>query len=537
MRGSTLVRLLDERADRDGAAPALMTAEEVVSYRQLRDRAASVAEGLVEAGIGPGDRVALWLPNCAEYVETCFALARLGAIAVALNTRFRAHEAQDILSRSGARALVLCPEVKNVDFLSMVAGLDRRALPALDTLILVGSSARPPEAPADLRTVPFDALRRAGTRRGAPAPAADLRVTGDSPCNVFTSSGTTSAPKLVLLDQAALATHARHVASAFGYGAPDCRVLCMLPLCGVFGFDTLLGTLAGGAAAVLMPVFDGDEAARLIERHRVTHTNGADEMLRRILAASDPQRLGSLREAAFANFSGDPRALVDAGDRLGAHFFQTYGSSEVQALMCYQAPGTGAERRALGGGVPVADEIEVRVRDPETDRLLGPGESGQLEIRGPNILAGYLGDERARRRTLTEDGFVRSGDLGYLEGGGKGFVYLARLGDALRLGGFLVHPREIEEFLEGLPGVGGAQVVGVSLPTGTVPVGFVVGDGSARLDEEDLIARCRTRLAAFKVPRRIVRLSAFPTVGSANGVKIRRVELRDRAAELLREAP
>lgn len=537
MGDATLTAVLDGGAARNATKPALVTADETVSYAALRDRAASVAAGLEKLGVGRGDRVALWLPNCVAYVETCFALARLGAVGVAVNTRFRAHEVQDILARSRSRVLMFWPGFKDIDFTAMVGELDRTRLPELRSLVLVGDAAPADDAPAGALTglpaVPYGTLREAGPRARSSGSA-------DDPCSVFTSSGTTSAPKLVVHTQAGVVVHARNAAWAFGYAEPDVVVLGMLPLCGVFGFDTVLAALAGGATAVLLPVFDAAEAVRLVERHRVTHTNAADEMLWRVLAATrdgGADRIASLREAGFANFTGDARALVAAGDEQGKHFFQTYGASEVHALNCYQPPGTSAERRALGGGVPVSPDYTVRVRDPESGTLLAPGDAGMLEVAGPHVLAGFLGDEDAHRATFTEDGYVRTGDLGYLEDGG--FVYLARMGDALRLGGFLVNPREIEAFLEDQPGVGGAQMVGVPTPAGTAAVAFVVAEpvdvpaDTARLSEGDLVDACRARLARFKVPRRIVELAEFPTTDSANGVKIRRVELRDRAAELL----
>lgn len=523
MGDSTLVALLDEVSADHGDAPALLTPDGTVTYAELRDRAASVAAGLAGLGIGAGDRVALWLPNCTAYVETCFALARLGAVAVAVNTRFRVHEVHDILARSRARALLLWPGFQDIDFTAMVAELDHTTLPGLQTLVPVGDG-RSAEVPG-LSTLPYAALPAA-------APLTGSAAAEDAPCAVFTSSGTTAAPKLVVHDQAGVVIHARNVTRAFGYAEPGAVVLCMLPLCGVFGFDTLLGAIAGGAAAALMPVFDAAEAVRLIERFRVTHTNGSDEMLRRILAAARPaSRIATLREAGFANFTGDPHALVAAGDEQRKHFFQTYGTSEVHALNCYQPPGTGPQRRALGGGRLVSPGYHVRVRDPQSGSLLRTGEHGMIEIGGPHVLAGFVGDDDARRATFTPDGYVRTGDFGYLEA--DGFVYLARMGDALRLGGFLVSPREIEEFLERLPGVAGAQVVGVPTAAGTAAVGFVVADGTVLLDEAELLGACRARLARFKVPRRVVELAAFPTTNSANGVKIRRVELRDRAEELL----
>jgi fatty-acyl-CoA synthase len=441
---------------------------------ELDERSRRLAAGLQARGLRAGDCVAIWLPNVPAWLELEFALARLGAIAVAVNTRFRTREAQDVVDRSGARMLVCAPAYERVDAERVELG------PAYEALL---------EHP------PLD----------------EDRADADAACNVFTSSGTTGLPKLVVHRQGGIVAHSRAVADAFGYRADDAVVLAMLPLCGVFGFNTALGALAGGARLVLLEQFEAGEAVALIERHRVTHTNGALEMLRRILEAGD---VASLREAGFAAFSGDARALVDAGDRLGKRFYQCYGSSEVQALMAHAPAEAPAAARAVAGGPPVSEAIEVRVN-----------QDGELEVRGPNVLAGYLGDEEP---DLTDDGFFRTGDVAEADAE-RGFLYVARGGDALRLGGYLVAPREIEAFLEEQPGVEAAQVVGVEADGQTRAVAFAVGD----FEEEAVLERCRAELARFKVPRRVIAVDAFPTTPSANGERVRRGELRRRAAEAL----
>lgn len=523
----TLCDLLNELVERRGASTALIEGQETLTFAQLEERSARLASGLANMGVGPGEKVAVWLPNTFAWVELEFALARLGAIAVAINTRFRAHEVQDILARSGARTLVLWPDFKEIDFLAIVADLDPGKVTELERLILLrGDRANIEETPlGGVDAVAHEELlshERMEEELGRP----------ESPCNAFTSSGTTSAPKLVLHSQGAIRTHSEAVADARSYRDPDCVVLGMLPFCGVFGFNSVMGAIAGGSPTILMPVFDAEEAVRLIEAHRITHTNGADEMLRRILAAADPpSRIASLREAGFASFSGDPKKLVADGDTLQKPFYQLYGSSEVQALMARQPAHAEPEQRALGGGIPVSKEITVRVRDRDSGQLLPPGERGELEICGPNIMIGYINDPQAEKENLTEDGYVRTGDLGYLTE--DGFVYLTRMGDTLRLGGFLVSPREIEAFLENLPGIVAAQVVGASSEQGVRAVAFVVMEEGWELDEVTITERCRAEMAAFKVPRRIIALQDFPKVDSANGPKVQRNRLREMAEQAL----
>ena len=463
------------------------------SAAELDERAARVAGGLAAAGIGAGDRVALWLPNRPEWLELHLALARLGALTVAVNTRFRAHELRDLLERSGARALAFAPGFKGIAFEAILA----EAGVEIDA-IRVGEAG-------------YDALR-------AHEPAGDASDP-DAPCVAFTSSGTTGRPKLVVHAQRGIVAHARAVAAGFGYDAPDCVALAMLPLCGVFGYDSALGALAGGAPVVLQEAFDAGEAARLVERHRVTHANGSDAMVLRLLAAApDPP----LREAGFAAFDGDPRAVVDAGDAAGTTAYMCYGSTEVQALLAHAPQDGPPERRAIAGGAPVSPETTVRV-----------AADGELEVRGPSVMAGYLGDERP---DLTEDGFLRTGDLGRELGDG-GFAFTARRGDALRLGGFLVSPREIEAFLEQDDDIAEAAVVAVEHEGAPRPVAFAVVRDGAVLDEAGVLERCRARLAAFKVPRRVLELGELPSTDSPNGRKVQRSALRRLAAEALQETP
>ncbi|MGY2082773.1 AMP-binding protein [Blastococcus sp. SYSU DS0539] len=527
----TFPAMLEWLAAERGDDLCLVDGDRATTFAELDDRARRLAAGLADLGVGRGDVVAVWLPNTTAWVELEFAAARLGALVLSVNTKLRSHDVSQLLHQGRADVLVLWPSFHGIDFLGMLDRLAEDPPDSLRHVVLMGDPVPPERVPAGLRdrARPYEDLFGAG-RHEECAAAPEL------PSNAFTSSGTTSAPKLVLHDQQALVRHAHAVAGAFGYRAADAVVLGMLPFCGVFGFNTLIAAMAAGRPLVIQAVFDGEEAVGLIERHRVTHTTGADEMLRRILAAAEPAaRIGSLREGAFASFGGDPHALVAAAQALGTTFFQTYGSSEVQALMTYPAPDADVARRSLGGGVPVDPDISFRVRDTTTGELVPEGEGeGEIEIAGPNVSIGYLHQPEATARSRTDDGWFRTGDLGR-QLPGRDLVYLARLGDALRLGGFLVGPREIESYLETLPGVGAAQVVGVTREDGDVAVAFVLGDGSHPLAEDELLAACKADLARFKVPRRVLVVDEFPTTRSANGDKIQRVRLRETATAVLDE--
>lgn len=511
-----------------GKGTALIYRGRAWRYAELDDLSRRVAAGLRKRGIGPGDRVGIWLPNCPAYVLLYFACARLGAVAVAVNTRYRSVEVADIVRRTRCKALAFWPGFKNIDFAGILGAVDASALASLGTLIVYAED----DEPAPSNGPERHGVEAVAFRDFIEMPALDEDVsTPERPCNIFTTSGTTKAPKFVLHKQSVIVRHARDVARHLGYDTGQTRMLQTVPLCGVFGFCQYAATVAAGAPSVMMPAFDAEEAVRLIREHQVTHTVGADDMADRLLAVRDePRPLPSLRHFGFAKFNAALADIVERAEARGITMCGVYGSSEVQALFSSQPADAPTERRKLGGGVPVAAETRVRARDRDTGALLPHDEVGELEMRGPSVMIGYDADPDATRSAFTEDGFFRTGDLGYtLENGS--FVYLSRAGDVLRLGGFLVNPAEIEGHLLTHEAVDGCQVVGVETDRGTAAVAFVTLAAGASADETALRAHCKAALGGYKVPARVLVVDAFPTTESANGTKIQRGKLRQMAQD------
>ena len=499
--------------------PAVVAGARTITYGRLAKESRCVAGALAALGIGAGDRVALWLPNLPEWLVLYFALARLGAIAVAVNTRFRGAELGDVIFRSGCRALALDPSFHRVDFAGILAGVDPASLERLETVILCGEG----EVSANKRRIDYAAL-------AGHAPLGVERGTLDSGSAIFTTSGTTNAPKFVLHTQRGLLAHAQDVARGFGLSGRG--VLQSLPLCGVFGFSQAMAGLAARGCLVFQPAWDAEEAAVLVERHHVTAFNGTDAMIAGLL---DTTRQAALRRIPFVGYAAFDPALADLGERAercGLTLVGLYGMSEVQALFARRHESEPLERRRVPGGAPVSGLAHVRARDPDTGHIVGSGESGELELRGPSLMREYFGDPAATERAMTADGFVRTGDLGRVLDDGS-FVFETRMGDVLRLSGFLVAPAEIESYLQRHPNIDGAQVVGVSTAAGVKPVAFVTRRPGASFDEAALRAYCGANLARYKVPVRIVLVDAFPTTMSANGIKIQKAKLRDQASGIL----
>jgi fatty-acyl-CoA synthase len=502
----------------DAAAPLVTEAGAALHRDAFEERVLRAAAGLRRAGIGPGARVGLWLPNGIGYLAAIFACARLGALAIHINTRFRATEIGNLLRRSRASALVTQWGFPPVDFPAIFA-----ALPAQDRAeVRCVLGLHMPPGVSELTGLPAMQLD------GAPADAGADEAAGDAPCLTFTTSGTTGGPKLVVHDQQTIAGHAVDVARHVGLDGARAGLLGTLPFCGTFGNVVAMAAIAGGAHIVCLAQFDADEAVALIRRHRITHVVGGDDMFARIAAAAGARRFDTVRFSGFAAFHSTTAAAIAAAELVGMQPRGLYGSSEVQALFAVAA----GENRLLGGGVPVSPHTEVQVRDPQSAQALPFGASGELWISAPARFTAYLENPAATARAFDADGLFRTGDLGRLSE--RGFIYEARMGDAMRLGGFLVAPEEIEAVIQALPGVAGVQVVAASGKGDPVPVAFVQPVDGTELDAAAVQAHCREQLARFKVPDRIVLVDAFPVVDSPNGPKVQRVRLREMAEALLR---
>ena len=423
--------------------------------------------------------------------------------------------------------LACAPGFRRIDFLSILAGIEPAALDRLAAIIVVGDEpAAVPAAIERLRRVPFDRVL------SRPAIAANHAL-ASAPCNIFTTSGTTSAPKFVLHRQGAIAGHAQQVARAFGFTAPETLSLSILPLCGVFGFNQALATLAAGRPSVLVESYEIDEIARLIAQHRPTTMFGSDDMYARLLDMM-PGRwpFRSIKWAGYGAFNASLEDLPERAQPRGLRLVGLYGMSEVQALYARQPLTAPLARRKLGGGIPTSPLGHVRVRDPDSGALLGPGQPGALECAGPSLMVGYYGNEAATAQAMTADGYVRTGDLAQLDGRG-GFTFLSRMGDVLRLSGFLVNPIEIESHIQKLPAIADCQTIAVPRPDGVRAVSFVILKPGAVLDEATTIAHCKRGLANYKVPLRVFAVDDFPKTPSPNGFKIQRGKLREMAERLL----
>ncbi|MCP3018305.1 AMP-binding protein [Cupriavidus basilensis] len=521
--------LIDARlADRPDAV-AFFEGERAITYAEFDLMCRRTVAWLRAQGIGKGDRVGVWLINRVEWLAMFFALARVGATLISVNTRYRSEEVSYLIEKSGARLLVLQPGFRKIDFAGILDAMDPCSLPTLQAIAVVDAGSATPARLLDRPVVPFDLP--------AHEPVQDEDESDPDACTIlFTTSGTTKSPKLVMHPQRTLVDHAWRCAHAYGMDTDGSVMLAMLPFCGVFGLNGVLAAFAGGAPVVLVDTFDGPQAARLLAEHHVTHTFGSDEMYRRILDTAPADRpFPAARLFGFGAFTSSFSEYAREACARGIPLAGLYGSSEVLALFSCQPMTLPVQARIEGGGLPVArGDASVRIRDVQTGALLPARQSGEIEISAPSLFLGYDNNPQATAEALRPDGFFRTGDLGHLRGDGT-FVYETRMGEAIRLGGFLVNPVEIEAVLKRFDGVADAQVVAVDIEGQTRVVAFLILAVGARLAEADVIAQMRAQVAAFKVPARVWFVSAYPVTLSSNGVKTQRNKLRDQALARLAE--
>jgi fatty-acyl-CoA synthase len=535
---ATVGDMLATQAARFGDREAIVAPDRRIGYAELYRDAQRLARGLLAGGVRKDDKVALWMPNRPEWLALQYGCALIGAVVVALNTRYKAHELRYILHQSDATTLVCADHAGPVDYLETLADV----LPDLASSV-----------PGELEVAEFPMLRRVIVHADDPYPgclpwrdlveqgdapetalaldAARVAVAPDDPLTILYTSGTTSFPK------GAVITHRNCLPHGWWCGAVlrltvDDRVLHALPLSGTWGGLCIpLSTFTHGATLVLMETFEPGVALRLMEDERITVWNGVDAMAVPMLEHPDLAKRdrSRLRTGGFAATGGGVEGLFEAVvERLGLRLgFQPYGMTEVNAMALVHDLDESPESLATAGIWP-ADGLEARVVDPDTGRDQPVDAEGELWLRGRLVTAGYYRKPEETAKAFTADGWFKTGDLAVRDAAGR-FIFRGRLREVLRISHFMVAPGEIEAYLQTHPKVLQAFVIGVPDPrTNEAAVAYVIPrPGGADLTEEEVIAHCRGRIASFKVPRHVRVVADVPRTPGPHGDKVQKARLRE----------
>ena len=525
----TFGRFADEIGRQFAAVPALVASDHTFSttglrrwsYADMLRDVHALQWSLMEAGVRAGDRVGVMLSSFPEWVLYLFAVTRLGAIFLPINTRFRARELHHVLNHSGSSTLIAMGRYLGHDYAATIAEI-RDRLPALRTIIGVRGDPHPAALDSDRLLADGRGLLAS---RGVPPRTDDPEETA----LLFYTSGTTSFPKGVPLTHANVLPHSVRAGGLLDL-KPGEKVLNFYPFFGISGgANKVLSTFGSGATLVFQDAFRAEEAWNIMETEQCRVIHGVDVHVRELTAVHkrrgarpQPDRRGTI---AFTGGIDEPLARA-MGEALGLRrFSHPYGMTETNPMILRNELGDPFEAAVRPGG-RIAPNVEVRVVDPETGVDRGIGEEGEIVVCGPTVMKGYYNDPEATA-TAFRGGWFHSGDLGVRTD--EGFVfYVGRLKDMLKVGGFNVAPQEIESFLSTHPDI--EDVAVTSAPDarlGEVAVAFVQLKHGAHASAETLIDACRENLANFKVPRAIYFVDALPYHTAAHGAKLQRHMLRE----------
>ncbi|MGW4534069.1 FadD3 family acyl-CoA ligase [Nocardia sp. NPDC004340] len=519
---TTIPALVADRARRYPEAVAIAGPAGRLTFAELAEEAAAVTRAAIASGLEPGDRVGLWAPNSVRWIVTALGMLGAGATLVPISTRLRGPETAEVLARSHAKAVCTVQEFLGADYPAMLAesGVE---LPDLEHLILLDDARG--ESAAD-----WDISSWAGFL--APGAVIEPRsaiertaaVDPESISDILFTSGTTGTPRGVL------ATH-RQTLEVFARWSevvtlrPRDRYLLANPFSHTFGYKAgILACLLRTATMVPMERFDAAGALHLIESERITVLAGPPTLFTDLLAAGpDDYLLGSLRLAGTGG-STIPAELVRRihEDLRIPAVFTAYGLTESIGVVSICPPDSPAELAADTVGKPLPGS-EIRIVDRE-GKPLETGETGEVTVRGPNVMHGYLDDPAATAAAIDPDGFLHTGDIGTLDP--DGYLRITdRLKDMFIVGGFNAYPAEIERVLLRHPDIRDVAVIGIpDERLGEVGRAYVVPVAGAAADPAPIIEWSRARLAGYKVPREIVFADDLPR--NAGG-KVLKQRLRD----------
>jgi fatty-acyl-CoA synthase len=540
-------------AQRWGARHALTFEDKSWSYQDVETEVEQLAHALQALGVKKGDRVALWLTNSVMLECLLFAVIRIGAVAVPLNTRYRTQDLAFTLKNSGSVVLISAGKSGPVNFdailleaLGQVAvdaqgQVRSEAVPSLKRVVMMGDSAIPGalgwESFRDLGDLPRNDSQAWNDQRHQShqeshilnSHAAMAPEPTDTALIVYTS-GTTGNPKGVLLSHNGMRLCFDR-AVAMQLQASDIQ-LTYLPLFHVYAisYSMIMSFMCGGAQ-VIMSGFQVDQALELIAKHRVTVVHGFDAHFNDFMLAlaKKPSDISSLRFGTLTVGADSTIELAKAAQTKVCPTLSGYGVTELWGGVTLTPQDANLEQRCAASGYPLPG-VELRVINPDTQQSVATGEVGEIQVRSYSRMIGYHNQPEATEQVFDKDGWYKSGDAGILRADGH-VRFVVRLKDMLKVGGENVSPAEIEGLIATLPGVEYVAVVGrPDARLSEVPVAFIVSAATGPKQAQQVFAHCKGKIASFKIPVECYFVEALPMTPTG---KIQKEVLRTRLRAML----
>lgn len=486
-----LASILEENVRRIPHWPAVISEVAKYSWAEFNSQVNKMGNALRKQGVSKGDRVLVSLPNSPEYLITYFAIVKLGAIAVPFNVMFKSAEVAYIGNNSEPRVFV---SIAGETLSTIMGTVD--AIPSVEKIIVVGEH--------ELNNV----LSFPQILEGEPDQLELVDCEPDDVVTILYTSGTTGKPKGAMLTHSNFYKQAE-LSSCYVTLLNDQDVaLTGAPFCHIFFVASVLGPMFKGAAVVTLPRFSPEKALKLISKFRVTYFAGVPTMYIYMLQTyfENPNNydLKSWRNALSAGAAMPKEYISKLTETFGVYFGENYGATETSSTVTFGRLG---HVRAGSIGLP-AHNVKVIIVD-ENNQRVAQGQVGEIIVNGPGVFKGYWNMPEATKEALV-DGWFHTGDLARSDE--EGYLYIVdRKKDMLICGGYNVYPREVEEVLYSHPSILEAAVIGVpDAAKGEVPKAFITLKPNLQANEEEVIAFCKERMAAYKAPRIVEIVSEFP---------------------------